>query len=107
MWNADPARRERFLDALPWVAGGAVVLKFLLAAWALRALCRRGELKPGAVAKLLGVWGLVAVGLFGLLLWLVPSGLVPAYGLALGVVLFVPLARLAVAPLALAWNRHR
>jgi hypothetical protein len=107
MWNADPARRERILDVLPWVAGVAVVLKFLLAAWALRALCRRGELKPAAGAKLLGAWSLVAVGLFGLLLWLVPSDLVTTNGLALGVALFVPLGRLAVAPLALAWNRHR
>jgi hypothetical protein len=29
------------------------------------------------------------------------------YWLAVAAVLFVPLARLAVAPLALAWNRHR
>ena len=42
-----------------------------------------------------------------MLAWLVPSGVVPLYGLALGVVLFLPLARLLAAPLALAWNRHR
>ena len=31
----------------------------------------------------------------------------PFVSIAVGVILFLPLARLAVAPLALAWNRHR
>jgi hypothetical protein len=106
LWNVDEARRERILDALPWIAGVAVALKFLLAAWALRTLRRRGELDTAAVAKLLGLWCVVAAGLFALFAWLAPPGLVPTYALALGVVLFVPLARLALAPLALAWNRH-
>jgi hypothetical protein len=106
MWNVDAARRERILDALPWVAGVAVAPKILLAVWALSALRRRGELSSAAVAKLLGLWCLVAASLFALLAWLAPPGLVTLSGLALGVVLFVPLARLAVAPLALAWNRH-
>jgi hypothetical protein len=35
-----------------------------------------------------------------------PGLLAPGYGVAL-VVLFVPLTRLALAPVALAWNRHR
>jgi hypothetical protein len=50
---------------------------------------------------------LAAAGLFAVLACFVPPGLVLLYGLALGVVLFLPLTRLAVAPLALAWNRHR
>ncbi|MCI0705252.1 MAG: hypothetical protein L0241_29690 [Planctomycetia bacterium] len=106
-WNADPARRERILDVLPWAAGCAVVLKFLVSWWALAALVLRGELGTNTIMKLLGAWILIAASLFIVLVWLIPSELVPLYGLALGVVLFVPLARLAVAPLALAWNRHR
>jgi hypothetical protein len=82
-------------------------LKFAVAAWVLRALHARGYLGPAAVAKVLGAWLLTAAVLFGLLVWLVPEGAAPAYGLALGVVLAVPLARLLVSPLALAWNRHR
>src|SRR5205085_787849 len=97
----------RILAALPWVAGGAVGLKVLLAGVAIRSLVRRGELEAGATVRLLGAWCLAAVGLFALLSWLVPPGLVTGYGLALGVVLSLPLARLACAPLALAWNRHR
>ncbi|HJZ57495.1 MAG TPA: hypothetical protein VKE74_21175 [Gemmataceae bacterium] len=106
LWNADTVRREQLLDVLPWVAGVAIALKFVLAGWALRALNRRGQLSAAALVRLLGTWLLVAGSLFGFLVWLVPSSSVPVYGLALGVVLFVPLARLAAAPLALAWNRH-
>ena len=47
------------------------------------------------------------IDLVALLAWLVPEGVLPLYGLALTAVLTVPLARLAAAPLALAWNRHR
>ena len=36
-----------------------------------------------------------------------PSEYLALHSVALGVVLFLPLARLAAAPLALAWNRHR
>ncbi len=107
LWNADLARRERILDALPWVVGTVVVLKFIAAGYSLTLLCRHKEIGSTQLGVLLGVWLLVAVTLFGLLAWLIPSSVMPRYGLALGVVLFLPLARLAVAPLALAWNRHR
>jgi hypothetical protein len=107
VWNADTQRRQQVLDALPWVAGTLVGLKLVLAGWALRVLNRRGQLPAAALVRLLGTWLLVAGSLFGFLVWLFPSDAVPAYGLALGVVLFVPLARMAAAPLALAWNRHR
>ena len=62
----------------------------------------RAKLHPA----LLGLWLVVAGGLVVLLSWLVP-GDISVYAIALGVVLFLPLARLAAAPLALAWNRHR
>ena len=38
---------------------------------------------------------------------LVPSEVAPAYTLAPGVLLLMPLARLSAMPLALDWNRHR
>ncbi|HEX4607619.1 MAG TPA: hypothetical protein VH092_05375 [Urbifossiella sp.] len=103
----DPARYARVADALPWVAAAAAAVKVLVAVWLLRLLVRRGEITGRTVGWLVGGWVLAAAGLFALLAWLAPPGLVPAYALAAGVVLFVPLARPALAPLALAWNRHR
>lgn len=97
-WNADAARRERLLDWLPWAAGAAVAVKLLAAAW----FARRAAVWP-----VVGAWAVGVAVLSALLVWLVPPALVPTYGLVVGVVLAVPLARLAAAPLALAWNRHR
>ena len=49
----------------------------------------------------------IVVGLFGLLMWLVPQEWAGP-GLLAGLsVLAMPLTRIALAPLALAWNRHR
>jgi hypothetical protein len=39
--------------------------------------------------------------------WLADSALIARYGFGLVAILAIPLARLAAAPLALAWNRHR
>jgi len=52
-------------------------------------------------------WNVVTFALYGLLMWIVPRLLVPAYVLALVAILGVPLVRLSAAPLAFAWNRNR
>ncbi|MBP3956087.1 hypothetical protein J8F10_12415 [Gemmata sp. G18] len=106
-WGSEPARLDRIRAALPWAATGLIALKFLLAGAALRALHRRGELSTGAIQRVLGAWVLVVAGLFAALCWLVPVEWTSDYNLAAGVVLFVSLARLLVAPVALSWNRHR
>jgi len=107
LWQADPARRERILATLPWLAGCAVAFKFVVAAGALTVLHGRGELSRRAIARLLALWSLTAAALFALAYWLIPSELMPIYALGLSAVLIVPLARPLLAPLALAWNRHR
>jgi hypothetical protein len=103
----DPGLLDRFNDGLPWVAGGAACLKLLAAAMMGRALLRRGLVSPPALAKWLTLWALAAAGLFVLAYGAVPDGAAPVSLLASGAVLGVPLVRLAAAPLALAWNRHR
>jgi hypothetical protein len=103
----DPELRERLWEALPWYAGGAVLLKLLAAACVGRALLRRGLIRPRALAKLLALWLLAAVGLFLLAYAAVPPDAAPVSLLAFGAALAVPLVRLLAAPLALAWNRHR
>jgi hypothetical protein len=90
-----------------WLAPVAVALKLLLAGWAVRALLRRRLVTPRALAGGLAVWLLAVVVLFGAFHWLVPPGVVSLPALALAAVLLVPLARLALSPLALEWNRHR
>jgi hypothetical protein len=107
-WVAhNPATYEP-LRRLAWgAAATAVLIKLLLAGWAVRALHRRRLVPPRALAGWLAVWLVLTAGLFGLLAWLVPPGLASLPALALASVLLVPLARPALAPLALAWDRHR
>ena len=90
-----------------WAAPAAIALKLFVAGWAVRALYRRRLVPPRALAGWLAAWLLAALALFAALAWLLPPGLVDAAGCAFAAVLLVPLARLALAPLALEWNRHR
>lgn len=94
-------------NSFPWLLGILVFFKLCAAAWvAMRLHDRRlltdRTLIAGAVA-----WDVAVFALFGLLRWLVPEILFQSYFLALIAMLMIPLARLAAAPLALAWNRHR
>jgi hypothetical protein len=118
----DSGERDRALahavpHLAPWLVGAAVTLKAVAAGWALQMLHRRRLASARALAGLAAVWVLLAIGLFALLsgaTWegdlagfgVPPSLLTPRY-LAAAAALFVPLTRLALAPLALAWNRHR
>jgi hypothetical protein len=92
---------------LPWLAGAAVLLKLLLAGWLARALRRRGLVATRTLLGWLAAWSLAVFGLFAISALLVPAAHAPRLYLALGVVLVLPLARLAAAPLALHANRHR
>ncbi len=93
--------------ALPYILAVAVLLKLLLAGWFARRLWRRGLVGSGVLATAAAGWLLAAVVGFALLIRFVPPDAASLVVLALGVVLFLPLGRLAAAPLALASNRHR
>lgn len=96
-----------FARLLPWLAGAAVLLKSLAAAWSLHALksCR---LIPSAVLwGMPAIWFALAAGVFATLYALLPDNWFSVPGVVLGIVLLLPLTRLALAPLALYWNRHR
>lgn len=91
----------------PWLAA-AVFVKLALAGWALYGLRRHGLLDERSLTRLAGAWALAAAGLVALMAWLFPDGWASSSDLlTLGAILFLPLARLAAAPLALEWNRHR
>ena len=72
-----------------------------------RAVRRRRLLDGRAVARLVSLWLAGVVGLFAVLCRLVPSDAARWHLLAPGAVLAVPLVRISLAPLAVAWNRHR
>jgi hypothetical protein len=107
MWNSDTARRDRILELLPWFAAALVVLKFGIAGCLMAAIRRRDLIDRPTLARLFAIWLLAAALLIALFVWLLPSDVTPAYTVALGVVVVLPLVRPLAAPLAFAWNRHR
>jgi hypothetical protein len=102
-----PERMDRLLDLLPWLAGLAILAKAALGVWLIRVLVRRGQFATATAWRSFAVWAAAALLLIALMGSLTRDGRVPFYGVAFGVVLFLPFTRLALAPLALAWNRHR
>jgi hypothetical protein len=102
-----PEWRETCFVVASWLAGAIVILKVVAAGWVLRVVSRRALMPARFPVILVAGWVAVVVGLTGLLCALVSSEWVPPHLLALGAVLFVPLTRVAAAPLAVEWNRHR
>lgn len=102
-----PELHDALLAAVPWLVATLAGVKILFSGWMLRAVRRRGLLTPEAVRRLAGVWLAGVLGLFAVLYWLVPSDVAPWYLLASCAVLVLPLARIGLAPMAVAWNRHR
>ncbi|HJQ78566.1 MAG TPA: hypothetical protein VJ828_01355 [Lacipirellulaceae bacterium] len=99
----NPVTRSDYLTALPWLLGVLVGAKACTAAATARVLTKNRLMDSQALACLLASWAasvatiLAEIWYFGPLSW-------PVAG---GVILLVPFSRLAIAPAALHWNRHR
>jgi hypothetical protein len=102
----DSARAAAW-NSLPVILGVLVACKMGAAYWVVVRLARSGLLTDRALVCGAACWVVVVGALYGVLAWLVDGPLVPQYFLLLLAILFVPLARISAAPLALARNRHR
>jgi hypothetical protein len=103
-----PVYKPLVLDALPWLLGGALLLKWVGAVWAFRTGLSRGLIGVPTVLLALGVWLVLVSAAARLVLLLVPA---EASGLLVPVALLListvaPLGRFALAPLAMEWGRH-
>ena len=94
-------------DTWIWIPALLVAAKMSAAAWVATRLWRSRLLSDRALVTGAACWLVVVLALYGLLVWLVDTPLIPRHLLALIAILAIPLARLFAAPLALAWNRHR
>jgi len=93
--------------AVPWLVGLALMMKFAAAAVVMRGLVRSGLTGPAGASLMAATWLAVVAALCGLALYLLPGEHAAPTKVVPGIALFVPFARLAGAPLALEWNRHR
>jgi hypothetical protein len=103
-----PETHAALRNAMPWAAGLALLLKLAAGALVARALLRRGLVARGTLIRFAAAWVAGAAALFGLALWLVPTGVDSPFAVGCGAILVgLPMVRLGLAPLALDWNRHR
>ncbi len=103
----NPRLRAALWSDWPWLLAILACLKLAAAAWILPRLHRSRLLVDRSLTIGVATWLAVVIALYGVLVWLVATPLIPRYLPALVAILAVPLARVAAAPLALAWGRHR
>lgn len=96
-----------YFPALPWLIAVGLIGKFSVGAWAFSEARRRGLLSTGFIAGYLLIWFLATVCLVGTVHLLLPDLAWRRHLLVFAAVLLFPLARVGLAPLALAWNRHQ
>ena len=94
-------------DNLPWIVATLVCAKLFAAGWIAIRLHDDRVLSDRALVAGATTWLATVVLLYGFLEWLAAAPIFPFYFLAAIAILAVPLARVAAAPLALAWARHR
>lgn len=94
-------------EALTWILVALACVKISLASWAVIRLHGSGLVSERTLFIGALSWNVAALGLYGLLVWIVPMELIGSYLLAFVAILAIPLVRLAAIPLALDWNRHR
>jgi hypothetical protein len=105
--GGSPAVRAALWDAAPWILAALVSLKLSAAAWIAVRLYHSRLLSDRTLVIGAACWCVAVLALYGVLVWWLSSEFFPRYLFALLAILGVPLARLSLAPLALAWNRHR
>lgn len=102
-----PAARGWLWAAMRWILAALAILKIGLASWIVVRLQRRGLVREVALLAGAACWLATVAVLYGVLVWLFATPYVARYLLMLIAILAVPLTRVAAAPLALDWNRHR
>lgn len=108
IWIVNGDRVGVVWSAMPIVLAALVCAKMLAAGWVAARLTRaRGPLDEQTLIVGAGCWTLAVLGVYAMLAWLTDTPHIPRYLVMEMAILFVPLARLSAAPLALARNRHR
>ena len=93
--------------ALPWLFSVAFLAKILVAGWAFREANRRRLLSSRATVKYLVFWLLATICFVAISVVMCAGTAFPQRLVVLGAALIIPLARVGLAPLALASGRHR
>ena len=96
-----------YFPLLPWVVAVALIGKFSAAAWALTEARRRGLLTARFILGYVLLWCAATACLVATADRLLPDLAWRRHLAVFSAVLLFPLARIGLATLALAWNRHQ
>ena len=102
-----PAMQALLWSLMPWLIGLVLTLKMLVATWVLYRLIRLGLVRPTTAGLMFAAWGLIVAALCLAAHQLIPSQILSTSSAIAAIVVLIPFSRLAAAPLALEWNRHR
>jgi hypothetical protein len=102
-----PELHQPALAAVPWLIGLLFVVKLALASFVMRKLVQSRLTSPIGAATMVAMWLALVGSLCAVALVLLPPTYATPANVIPGVALFIPFSRLAGAPLALEWNRHR
>jgi hypothetical protein len=102
-----PELQQPALAAVPWLMGLLLIMKLAAASFVVRGLIQSRLTRPAGAALMFAMWLAVVGALCALALVLLPSAYATPKNIIPGIALFIPFSRLAGAPLALEWNRHR
>ena len=94
-------------NGIPAILAVLVAVKLVAGIGVMRMLDRRRVLTDRALIALAAGWALSVLVLYATFRWFWGTPYLPRYLLAMLAILLVPLARVAAAPLAFDWNRHR
>ena len=92
---------------VPPLLGVLAGVKVCAAAWVAVRLFRSRLVRDRTLVLGAAAWCVAVLALSAVLSWWIASELFPRYLFVYAAILAIPLVRLSVAPLALAWNRHR
>jgi len=107
-WIYDnPGVQRAVWDALPSILALAVCAKMGAAIWVATRLHRGRVVSDRVFVAGAAGWCAAVLALYGTLAWFLDTPFFARYVLMLLAILSIPLARVAAAPLALEWNRHR
>jgi hypothetical protein len=100
-------KRFGLLVALSLLFTFGLIAKILIAVWAFSEVNRRQLLSSRTIFKYFAFWLLGTICLVTIASAMSQGGGFPQPLVTLGAALLLPLARVGLAPLALAWGRHR
>lgn len=106
IWDSTAALRWLWNNWIIFVATLAA-LKTIAAIAIARRLSRSGLVSDRALVAAAAGWAAIVFILYGVFVWWADTAILPHYLFLLIAILAIPLARIAAAPLALNWNRHR